>query len=301
MNRENKNKAALALLVLQAVAITIIAFSGRDTSSAVSAEVFRPADLRQVDQIVLKSARGTVRLQYLDGRWRVNNDYAADPQAIRLLFATLQQAVPKRKAPPSMQDSLYNMLTEDGVHVSLLEQDDTIRSFYAGGNARRAETFFALQPGEVYQVNIPGYRVYVSGILEQASSYFREKYVFPFNWGNFKDLEVTMQGESYTVGSGKNFFVVKQLAATDTAKLNTFLDNLSLLQVEEFLDAKPDSLAGDRIASYNIRDVADRRYALDLFLHNGKFVGIIDSVQWARFTAPQIEEILRSKRFFAAE
>ncbi len=38
-------------------------------------------------------------------------------------------------------------------------------------------------------MNIPGYRVYVSGIFELDESGWREKRVFAFNWQNFQKLD----------------------------------------------------------------------------------------------------------------
>ena len=49
---------------------------------------------------------GNVTLKYNGSRWKVNDEFNADPIMIDVLFATLQQAEPRRPLAASLKDSV---------------------------------------------------------------------------------------------------------------------------------------------------------------------------------------------------
>lgn len=269
--------------------------------------IFRVPDLGQISKVELQSEKETVGLQFDGGRWMVNGQYPADAGMIRVLFATLQQAVPKRPVADSQRDSVFSALERGGVKVSLFEGDALKRAFYAGGNPGKTQGFFA-DPNsrEVYVMAIPGYRVYVSGILELNSDGWRDKLVFGFNWQNFKSLEAQFPGKAtdgFTVAMAKGYFGVRELQQTDTARLNTFLDEVSLLTVEEYISEPglADSLSKlTPKMEIIISDVANRNYRLRLF-DPGKSregFGLIQDSQPAVFSRRKIESLLKTRSFF---
>ena len=86
---------------------------------------------------------------------------------IEVLFATLQQAEPKRPVSPSIRDSVRQDLRQRGVRVSLFSSGVKEVGFYAGGNMKKTQAFFSHEQKDEtpYVITIPGYRVYVSGIF----------------------------------------------------------------------------------------------------------------------------------------
>ena len=160
---------------------------------------------------------------------------------VQVLFATIQQAEPKRPLPLGIQDSVSQELRQNGVKVSLISSGTPELTFYAGGNGQKTQAYFSVDKGDAkpYLVTIPGYRVYVSGIFEVEEKDWRDKLVFGFNWRNFESLQASFPNspsDNFQVVFQDNYFAVQGLNAVDTAKLNDFLDDVSLLTVEEFTD-----------------------------------------------------------------
>ncbi len=270
-------------------------------------DLFRVDGLNEISRVDLHSPAGLVRLQFDGARWRVNDEYDADASMIRVLFATLQQAQPKRPVAFAHRDSVMKAVSESGVKVGLYAGDELRKEFYAGGNSEKTQAFFAdPATGSVYVVTIPGYRVYVSGILELATDGWRDKLVFGFNWRNFKSLEARFPGNAagdFTVAMQAGFFGIQGLPATDTTRLNNFLDDVSLLTVEEYLSEPKliDSLkAIIPKMEILVTDVANRSYRLRLF-DPGKsregFILIQDS-QAALINRRKTDELLKTRSFF---
>ena len=275
----------------------------------VDKNIFKNYDLKEINQVVLESKMGRVELKFNGSKWEVNNQFNADASMIQVLFATFQQAEPKRPVAASIQDSLSRELKENGVRVSLIASDKTELSFYAGGNAQKTQAFFCLDGEEPksYVVTIPGYRVYVSGIFEVVEKDWRDKLVFAFNWRNFERLETRFPqapADNFEVGFQENHFTVQGLLKPDTAKLNNFLDDISLLTVEEYTDLQisGDSLSqGAPMMIVTVKDIGQRSYTLELYRPPGitqRIPGLINGVQWAYFDPRNVQNIFKRRAFF---
>src|SRR5687768_12922575 len=220
----------------------IVFYVGK-TDGAVDVDpfMFKDFDFKSVDQVVLESRTGRVDLKFNGTKWKVNNQFDADPSMVEVLFATLQQAEPKRPLPPNIQDSINTVLKQQGVKVSVISSGQPVLIFYAGGNAKKTQAYFGTENEELksYLVTIPGYRVYASGIFELPEKEWKNKFVFGFNWRNFQRLEAEFPekgADDFQVALNDNYFSVEGLVSVDTAKLNTFLDDVSLLTVDEYLE-----------------------------------------------------------------
>ncbi len=308
--QEKKNKR-LAILFLVLCCTTAIVYwvYQKDGTIEIDKNTFKDYDLKSIDQVVLESGEDRVELKFNGSKWEVNNQFEADPAMIEVLFATLQQAEPKRPLAASMQDSTSRALKLNGIKVSLIASGITKSIFYAGGNALKTQAFFceADGSGKSYLVTIPGYRVYVSGIFELAEKDWKNKYVFSFNWRNFQHLESRFPqkpADDFEVALQDNFFAVKGLEELDTAKLNDFLDDVSLLTVDEYVDkgiftnnlGKPAP-----VHVITVKDVAQRIYTLELYSpsEKGKQVpGLINGVQGAFFKPGKIQKVVKRKAFF---
>lgn len=273
----------------------------------VETDIFQVEDLNAISRVTLVSDSAEVSLAYDGARWRLNDTLNADADLVSVLFATLQQATPKRAVARVKQDSIFQQLKASGVTVSLFEGQQPVEQFLAGGNRSKTQAYFAdPETGEVYVMTIPGYRVYVSGILELDRDGWRDKFVFNFNWRNFKRLEAiwpAQPSESFVVSRQRDFFGIEGMAA-DTARLNTFLDNVSLLTVDEYI-SKPrliDSLrAAEPELILRITDVGNRTYSLALYdagKSHGSISGLLQKTQGAVFDRRKIGQILKPRSFF---
>jgi hypothetical protein len=303
--QEKKNKRLAILLIAMISVIVILAFVGRDDETfEVDKSLYKVADLKGIDRIVLKSARGTADLRFQGYRWKVNDSIDADRGLIEVLFATLQQAEPKRPVAESLKDSVSGAIRRNGVEVSLFAGDTKENSFFAGGNDAKTQAIFVTGDGaQSHVMIIPGYRVYVSGIFEVPAVGWREKLIFNFNWQNFSRLEARYKNPSgnFDVVMEKNMVSIPQVAEPDTAKLNTYLDQVSLLMAEEYIEPNrvTDSLSATTpVLELSIVDIANRAYRLSVFTSGNQFYGKTGEKNWFLLQENRIIPVLRPKEFF---
>lgn len=307
--QEKKNKRLAILFAALCCMTAVVYWLGRnDGTISVDKNKFRNFDVKTIDHVILESKVGRVELKFTGSKWEVNNQFDADASMIQVLFATLQQAEPKRPVSESMQDSVASALKLRGVKVTLMEAGATKFSFYAGGNGQKTQAYFADANDMMsYVVAIPGYRVYVSGIFEVPEKDWKNKYVFGFNWRNFERLESEFPqrpSDGFQVAMQDNFFTVQGLLDLDTGKLNTYLDDVSLLTVDEYRDEPifSDSLSRPLpIAVIIVKDIAQRAYKLEVFPPQGRgqsVPALINGVQWAVISPEKVQKIVKRRGFF---
>jgi hypothetical protein len=307
--QEKKNKRLAIILIVLLAATAAVYWSGRsDNQYVIDKNLYRNFDLKTVDHITLESKSGKVDLKFNGSRWKVNGYFDADANMIDVLFATLQQVEPKRPIANSLQDSTNKALMQDGVKVNLFAAGQSVYGFQAGGNLQKTQGIFKGEgDDQSYQVIIPGYRVYVSGIFELLEKDWRNRLVFAFSWQNFQQLDVSFPDKTqddFTIVLDNQVFGVKGISQTDTTKLNAFLDQVSFLDVDEYLPTSPatDSLfSGKAIVQIKITDIASRTYSLQLFPFDkvrNQFPGLINGSDRAVFAIEKVRELVKPKRFF---
>jgi hypothetical protein len=310
MEAARKNKALLVLLMIMVAVTFVVAWTGREKPDpAVDKLYLKSVDLKSIDEVILKGSSGEreVRLSYQGSRWKVNDSLNAEADMIDILFATLQQAEPKRPLSGAINDSISKILESKGVEVSLRSQGQAALSFFAGGNESKTQSYFK-KKGEsmVYIMTIPGYRVYVSGIFELKANDWRNKNVFAFNWRNFKTLRASFKKSegNFTVAFNDQYFGIEGVHEVDTSKLNTYLDQVSLLKVDAFASVNKslDSLGKTQpLCTITVEDIGKKQYSLEIFDREAgqQVYGRINHREWALFNTRKIIPILRPKEFFA--
>jgi hypothetical protein len=271
---EKKNKIRFAVLVVLLTSTIALAFLSRgDQNNAVDPSLFRIENLNKIDHVILESPKGKTELQFKDGKWKVNGEFDADKRLIDVLFATIEQAVPKREISSSKGDSIAKALSQSGTTVSFLEGHDVRKKFIAGGSTGKTQAYFQLPDGKTYVMVIPGYRVYVSGIFEAEGILFRDKRIFNFNWRNFRSLESRFPAEpkeDFIVSFKDRYFGIEGMTDIDTTKLNDYLDAVSLLDAREYLSTPQTSVYDSLLKTVpsftvEVKDIASRSYLLEVF------------------------------------
>jgi len=304
MIHQQKIKWQLGVLAGLVIANALFFFwAGRDNREAVDQNVFVVSELEKVNRVEIEYQGETTRLSFNGARWLVNDKYNADADMIKVLFATIAQARPKRTLPQAMKDSVQAVLKADGRRMKLFSEEEIVADFIAGGNEAKTQAWF-MEPatGDVYVMNIPGYRVYVSGIFELSDREWRSKYIFDFNWRNFQGIAVEFPGKSaddFEVVQDKSMFIVKGIQ-TDTSKLNPYLDQLSALtadQVGENLNI--DSASAIPIMRIKVMDIAGRVYPVNIYPRDSAgFPGLTSRTDLVRFDPRRISPLLKPKTWF---
>jgi hypothetical protein len=263
----------------------------------------------KVDEVLLKNDGKEVHLKFENGKWRVNDHYDADNKMIKVLFATVSQAEPRRPVATAMADSVTRQLARSGTRVLLMQGGNVLEQFTTGGNALKTEAWF-VREGEhqPYVMTIPGYRVYVSGIFELDESGWRNKRIFDFNWRNFKSLTASYakdKEQDFEIEMKNRYFGIKGIAEADTTRLNNYLDAVSLLFATRFIpitDPKTDSLAKiSPAAQITVTDIGRNSYSLELFAsskNDREIYGRLGNGEIVALDKNDVGEIIRRKDYF---
>ena len=110
--------------------------------------------------------------------------------------------------------------------------------------------------------------------------------------------------DNFNVALQDNFFAVEGLVSIDTAKINDFLDDVSLLTVDEYVDTVSFQNSPSKpspVMILTVKDIGKRVYTLELYSpsKNGQMVpGLINGGQWAFFDPRKIQNVFKPKAFF---
>jgi hypothetical protein len=159
-------------------------------------------------------------------------------------------------------------------------------------------------------VNIPGYRVYAAGVFEQTVNDWRDKRVFSLNWRNFKSLTTTFTkdpGETFTISGKGNQFAIEGMTEVDTARVNTYLDDVSLLAGESIYQvgsrSRIDSLvAGPSSFEVVVSDIGSRSFKFEVFPPLRTETNVFGRVNGEIMVFPrsQLVRIAKKKSWFRA-
>lgn len=269
MNRENKILSAT--LVAMVMAVIWLMNSRANSDSAPDPSLFQVENQAEIDQVVLVSRADTVALAFSGSRWQLNNTFGADRRMIKVLFATLDQVRPLREATGAEADSARKWVSHSGTTITLSKQGERVFGFGAGGNPAKTVAYFIHPSGAVFAMHIPGYRVYASGVFETDADSWREKRLFDFNWQNFKSLTCKTSagaGDFEIVYTGKGFGFAG--TDTDTARINAYLDDVSLMGADSFYKRGNSDLLDSILRTQPkfeilVRDVGSRSFRLEVF------------------------------------
>jgi hypothetical protein len=300
MTRRQENlrlMGVLVLLILVAGGLHFARVTARP-SRGFSVQLEQP---ETVTRILLTSRADTVDLSFT-GSWRVNGRQEADRELIRILFATLQQLHAKRPVADSQADSVSTLLNTQGTRVEVFSGEDLQNRLTIGGNSLKTEAYVMRDGMQPYIAVIPGYRVYAAAIFELTSVEWRDKRVFNFNWRNFAGLKITQRGESFNITAGDQGILVDGSPKADTAALNAFLDAISLLRVERFLQpgeysAHLAALERGAEVLFEVSDIAGNVFRLEVFgSEGGLYLARIDGRHLAEMDDAAVKGISISRK-----
>ncbi|MEJ0032282.1 MAG: gliding motility-associated ABC transporter substrate-binding protein GldG [Bacteroidota bacterium] len=267
---EKKNKQlALSLIAMIIMIVAFWFFAFRESKIEVDENALVVPDLANVDRVEI----GKIVLKFDGVKWMVNDQYPADRRAIQVLFGTIENVRPRRPVGEKQVESVMKELQAHGTVVRFYSSDNLLKTYTVGGVPSKPEAWFQVGESEPVIVNIPGYRVYAAGVFEQPVNDWRDKRVFSLNWRNFKKLDVVFKknvADGFTISGKGRDFTVEGLNPVDTAKVNTYLDDISLLVGEGFYQqgqrAQIDSVvAGPTSFDVVVTDIGNRQFRFEVF------------------------------------
>jgi len=307
MQQKKNIQLLISLTAMIFIILLLFVFSNTKSGSTVDKDLFQVENLDKIDHVLIESKKGKTDLKFNGTKWIVNDKYEADRQMITVLFATLKQTIAKREVAIHLKDSLQKEISSNGVKISCFESGTLSKEIWAGGNAQKTETYFQTKDGKPYLVTIPGYRVYVASIFELASNDWRNKQVFNFNWQNIKSLEVKYPADpkqSFIASFKGKYFSIEGIA-TDTTKLDRFMDGLFQLRSERILDSTEvknysNELAQRVMMEIAINDIGNRSYPLILFQpeKDSKYIAGKINTETVLLNPFALKEIFRKRDYF---
>jgi hypothetical protein len=114
MNSKSNKYLAWSLGFLTTLSAVLFFFMREEDRSEIDRAYFAIADTEKLDRVLLQSPRDTVSLTYDGMRWKVNEQWDADLQMIKVLMATLRQVEPHRPVSALVRDTVIRQLMVGG-------------------------------------------------------------------------------------------------------------------------------------------------------------------------------------------
>lgn len=307
MQRRKNIRLIIVLAVLIAVTIITYFIQGNDSSGSIDKTLFVYENTNAVDQVTIESQGATVDLSFENNQWTVNEKYKADPQRISVLFAILKQVSVRRKIAKSQEEQITERFANQGITVSLFEQGNQVKQFQVLGEEEKGLSYMANAiSDEKYLVEIPGYKSYLAGLFQLDANGWRNPLVFDINWANLVSVEAEYEAKeasNFIIEFDNRDYGINGLE-TDSLKLTDYLDDVSLLYVNDYLSA--DELKGyEEIidkpkAQITIKDVGRNTYSMTIFdkVKSGDYLVLVDSLDYALMQEGLINRVTKPKQYF---
>lgn len=308
MSPVQRNKFLLvSLLVLLPTTALLFYWRSAARGSDLDPSMFKIEEQINVNRVVLERSGEKIELNYNRITWQVNAQ-EADRQLVKVFFATLLQAEPKRKLTGAKGDSIRMKMTSSATRVLLWDDDVLVKEFFVLGNSKTSETYYQLQgDAGVYLVTIPGYRVYLASIFELSPNDWRERRLFNFNWQNFKRLSASFPSqpnENFSISFNNSDFGVENFSAADTAKVNTYLDAVSLIKADRILSDRESPAIDSATApdmTLEVFDIANRSMKLSIYVHSQGIFGRWNDLEWVQISAEALRPVFYRRSHFGVE
>lgn len=309
--QKKRNLRLLIILFALTVTTVVTYFVTRPADRInVSREIFSYEDPTDIDRVTFVSQRDTNELTFENNRWEINHEYKADPQRVSVLFAILKQMRIRRKVSRQQQDSIARLMEEEGVKVAFYQGDDVKKEFLLWGDENQGATYIAQDPkSQPYIVEIPGYRSFLAGIFLLDDNGWRDPLVFKMNWAHLVSVQMNYPQQpkkSFKVIEEDRHYKIEGMSQTDSTRLTDFLDDVSLLFANDYLnqtevDQYADIFQNTPEAVMIVKDISGRSQVLELFEqipNTNEIPGRVDSVDYVVFNAGKIRQITRPRNFF---
>ena len=251
--QRKKNIRLLIVLATLMVAVVLLQLDfGKKDNLGVDRKLFQLDPNREINRVVLEGPEETNVFDFQNGRWHLNDTLFLDQSMRDVFFSVVSQLEIRRPVLESKADSIAQLIEESGVQTTISFGDEMIQQYWVGGNSQQQVSWIMGNDKVPYQVHIPGYQSYVAGIFKVPASDWRSRFLLDVNFAliNAIEIEYPETDEKLTLKYENSFFTVPSVRA-DSLKVAEFLESLSFLQANNFLDSR-DSTVGAEPGTTNL-------------------------------------------------
>ena len=303
---QKKRNIRLAAFLLAMIVITIVTYilvQPKD-SAGIDKSLFAFDNTLDVTKVVFETGE-KVTLELNANRWVVNGEYEADPQRISVLFAILKQISIRRQVAKVQEAQVDQLMNKKGAKVSIYNGEELINSFNVTGDESKSLTYMKYDDEKSYLVEIPGYKSYLAGIFQLDENGWRNPLVFDLNWANLASVSVNYPDQSIndiSIMFDDRNLIMEGLPKADSSKLGDYIDDISLLYVNDYLKKSEfsDSLIANTQAGIVVRDIAGNNFTLEIFGKKSakEYLVRIDSVDYGVIESSLIMKVTKPKSYF---
>lgn len=266
---KNNGRLLILLVVLSITAVLYYSLTGEKTDSLnTDRDKFAMENTINIDRVGIKGKGNDFQLVFRGGKWRVNDDYPADPVRIHVFFATVQKLSIRRPVSRELYDDVLDKMEKEGRKISLFSGEREMMRYRVWGDTSGSSTYVMDgNNGDIYLVEIPGYRTYIYGLFALSENEWKDPRIFTkMNWRNLSAIEILYPNapeDGFEIVRGEEFYKIKEINKTDTAKLVDYIDNLSLISRDDIvsgIDPKD-----EKIMEIRVRDVSGKTYTARFF------------------------------------
>lgn len=235
-------------------------------NTVVGREIFHLQDTSQIARIEMVNAGDggmAIVLERTTKGWLVNNRYRVDAPVFRSLTGRLLLGRIRREVGESRAQEVQDWL-RSGRQVTVVLVSGEKLTFITAGNPAKTASYIQVAGEEsIYEVEVPGYSMYMSGIFELTENQWRNRLLFASDWRSLQSLTV-----DYTAGDKEDVEIyfdrsalkVKADLPTDTTALDKYIARFESFYTNEFISPGQiplyDSLMkAEPFASISIQDI----------------------------------------------
>ena len=236
ISQEQKNIfLIMSLVIISTVAVMLHLWSDSPISND-DRKKFVVEDTASILKISIESKAENNIITQVNHQWIINERYEVDPSMSEVLKSILFRIRIKQLVKSTGKvDSLFQ-LNEYKVKVYL--PDDEL-AFSASGIREKNKSYFK-QDGKIYEVYLPGYTSYVTGIFEIPEHDWRDRTIIHSSWRTIDTLAVKYprSKEDFQIIYQGEFFEIPEIHQIDTSQLIVYLDKLYLFSADSYIPAR---------------------------------------------------------------
>ena len=208
---------------------------------SVDRELFSVADTAQIVAVSITTQESTHQLTRQGNRWQIDQQYPVEPSIAQVLLSLVHDVRVFRPVSQRESDSIRDLLSEEGIRVTISGPAGTMQDWLVGGSERTATSYFMPYGTEQpYLVHLPGYRSYLAGLFQMPANDWRERTIIDLTYTLLSEItwEYSNPGlENVSLQKTGAFFEVPGVAKLDTNRVVQVVQQLQFFQADYYINS----------------------------------------------------------------